>query len=44
MGKVNIAHDEYHSFLRLLRVGPVFERVRSDPRFIEILKKVGMKN
>jgi len=43
MGKIYIVHDEYHSFLRLLNVDPVFERVRSDLRFIEILKKVGME-
>ncbi len=35
------AFEEYDSWLRLLKVEPVFDRVRSDPRFIEMLKKRG---
>ena len=33
----------YDNWLRLLKVEPIFDRVRSDPRFEEILRKRGFK-
>jgi tetratricopeptide (TPR) repeat protein len=35
------AYEEYDSFLRLIRSEPIFDRVRSDPRFREIVRKMG---
>jgi serine/threonine protein kinase/Tfp pilus assembly protein PilF len=35
------AYEEYDSFLRLIRTDPIFDRVRSDPRFREIVRKMG---
>jgi len=37
------AFEEYDSWLRLLKVEPIFDRVRSDPRFVEMLKKRGFE-
>ncbi|MDH5706976.1 MAG: tetratricopeptide repeat protein, partial [Candidatus Aminicenantes bacterium] len=37
------ALEEYDSWLRLLKVEPIFDRVRSDPRFVEMLKKRGFE-
>jgi serine/threonine protein kinase/Tfp pilus assembly protein PilF len=38
------AYEEYDSFLRLIRTDLIFDRVRSDPRFREILRKMGYGN
>jgi TolB-like protein len=35
------AYDERSASLIYLRVDPVYDRVRSDPRFLELLKRVG---
>ncbi len=37
-------YEEYDSFLRLIRTDLIFDRVRSDPRFREILRKMGYEN
>jgi serine/threonine-protein kinase len=34
-------YEEYDSFLRLIRSEPIFDCVRSDPRFREIVRKMG---
>ena len=38
------AYEEYDSYLRLIRTDPIFNRVRSDPRFREIVRKMGYEN
>lgn len=38
------AYEEYDSFLRLIRTDLIFDRVRSDPRFREIVRKMGYEN
>jgi TolB-like protein len=37
------AHQEYDSWLRLLKVEPMFDKVRADPRFEEALRRRGFK-
>jgi len=37
------AYEEYDSRMRLLKIDPVFDRVRSDPRFEAIMKKMGLE-
>ncbi len=37
-------YEEYDSFLRLIRTDKIFDRVRSDPRFREIVRKMGFGN
>ena len=37
------AYKVYDNWVRLLKVEPIFDRVRSDPRFKEMLKKRGFK-
>jgi len=37
-------YEEYDSFLRLIRTDLIFDRVRSDPRFKEIERKMGYEN
>jgi serine/threonine protein kinase/Tfp pilus assembly protein PilF len=37
------AYEEYDTWLRLLKVDPVFDRVRTDPRFEQILRKMGLE-
>jgi serine/threonine-protein kinase len=36
------AYEKYDSWIRLLKTDVVFDPVRDDPRFMEILKKVGL--
>lgn len=36
------AYDERHGFLIFLNVEPAFDPLRSDPRFIEIVKRIGL--
>jgi serine/threonine protein kinase/Tfp pilus assembly protein PilF len=38
------AYEEYDSFLRLIRTDKIFGRVRSDPRFREIMRKMRIGN
>ncbi len=38
------AYEEYDSFLRLIRTDLIFDRVRLDPRFREIVRKMGFGN
>jgi len=40
---LNKAYEEYDSRMRLLKIDPVFDRVRSNPRFEAILKKMGLE-
>ncbi len=37
------AHQNYDSWLRLLKVEPIFDKVRNDPRFEEALRRRGFK-
>ena len=37
------AYEKYDSWIRLLKTDTVFDPVREDPRFLEILKKVGLE-
>jgi serine/threonine protein kinase/tetratricopeptide (TPR) repeat protein len=37
------AFEQYDSWIRLLKTDTVFDPVREDPRFFEILKKVGLE-
>jgi tetratricopeptide (TPR) repeat protein len=37
------AYEEYDSWVRLLKTDTVFDPVREDPRFQEILKKIGLE-
>ncbi len=37
------AYETYDSWIRLLKSDTVFDPVREDPRFLEILKKVGLE-
>ncbi len=36
------AYEEYDTWLRLVKVDPVFARVRPDSRFQEVLRKIGL--
>jgi serine/threonine-protein kinase len=38
------AYEKYDSWIRLLKTDTVFDPVREDPRFLEILKKVGLES
>jgi TolB-like protein/Tfp pilus assembly protein PilF len=40
---LNIAYEEHNSWLIYLYVEPLFDSVRSDPRFAELLKKIGLE-
>jgi serine/threonine-protein kinase len=37
------AYEDYDSWVRLLKTDTVFDPVRDDPRFLEILKKIGLE-
>jgi serine/threonine protein kinase/tetratricopeptide (TPR) repeat protein len=37
------AYERYDSWIRLLKTDTVFDPVREDPRFLEILKKIGLE-
>jgi serine/threonine protein kinase/Tfp pilus assembly protein PilF len=39
---LNKAYEEKDSWLRYLKIEQAFDRVRSDPRFKELLKKIGL--
>ncbi len=36
------AYQERHPFMTLIGVEPVFDPVRSDPRFVELVRRVGL--
>jgi hypothetical protein len=38
------AYEEYDTWLRLVKVDPVFSRVRPDPRFQDVLRKIGLSD
>ena len=38
------AYDVYDSFLRLIMVEPSLQSARSDPRFLEMAKKLNLKS
>ncbi|MHC4084334.1 MAG: protein kinase domain-containing protein [Planctomycetota bacterium] len=40
---LNKAYDEQDCWLIILKLGPVFETVRSDPRYIAMLKKMNLE-
>jgi hypothetical protein len=37
------AYEGYDSWVRLLKTDTVFDPVREDPRFLELLKKTGLE-
>jgi hypothetical protein len=37
------AHENRHGNLNSLGVEPLFERLRDDPRFMELLRKTGLE-
>ncbi len=37
-------YKEYDSWMRLLKIDPVFDRVRADPKFREMLVKIGLED
>jgi Tfp pilus assembly protein PilF len=37
------AYEEYDSRLRMLKTDPIFDRVRTDPRYIALVKKTGLE-
>lgn len=37
------AYEEYENELRFLKVEPLFDNIRSDPRFKALLKKIGVE-
>ncbi len=39
---LNKAYDQQDCWLVVLKLGPVYETVRSDPRYIEMLKKINL--
>ncbi|MGB7296291.1 MAG: protein kinase [Candidatus Aminicenantales bacterium] len=41
---LEIAHGKRESGLLLLKVNPIFDFVRGDPRFISLLQKIGLAN
>jgi len=40
---LELAYENYDSWLRLLKIDPIFDRIRSDPRFISLVKKIGIE-
>jgi hypothetical protein len=36
------AYEEHDTWMRLLKIDPIFNRVSSDPRFKAMLKKAGL--
>jgi TolB-like protein/Flp pilus assembly protein TadD len=42
LASLEAAYQERHPYLTLLRVEPVFDRLRSDPRFLELQKRIGL--
>jgi tetratricopeptide (TPR) repeat protein len=36
------AYQERHPFMTLIGVEPMFDRVRSDPRFIDLVRRIGL--
>jgi hypothetical protein len=39
---LDAAYQERHPYLTLLKVEPVFDRVRADSRFVALVKRVGL--
>ena len=37
------ACEEYDSWVRLLKTDTIFDSVREDPRYLEILRKIGLE-
>ena len=44
LASLEAAYQERHPYLIFLKVEPVFDRLRSDARFAELQKRVGLKD
>jgi len=40
---LEMAYEQYDSFLGKIKIEPPFDRIRSDPRFKSLLDKIGME-
>jgi hypothetical protein len=38
---LNTSYQEHEPYLRALRIDPLFDSLRSDPRYVELVRKIG---